>query len=405
LLEEEIFYAACREAGVEDSLLDEAQVEHDSAKLLISALLQAQPDGDYYDARMTVLAEYIKHHVGEEEKAGSGIFARARAAKLDMNALGQRLQQRREELMRQAQGGELAAPAPRSFDLQAFNRGTGKQEQSTMARQNDRDRDEQGRFTSDEDDRGGGRGYSARNNERDDRGRFMSDDERGGGGNGGNRSPREDESRYSSRGGERGGYESRSGSQGRGQGGWSGDSEGQRGGQEGWESRGRSGSSSRYGSEEDYGSSRGGYESRSGSQGRGQGGWSGDSEGQRGGQEGWENRGRSGSSSRQGNDEDYGSSRGGNESRGGSQGRGQGGWFGDSEGHSRASQEGWENRGRSGSSSRYEDEDDSRSPRSGSGSGSGSQGRGQGGNQGSQGGWFGDPRGHSEASRRGWQNR
>jgi hypothetical protein len=395
-LEEEIFYAACREAGVEDSMLDEAQVEHDSAKLLISALLQNQPDSDYYDARMTVLAEYIKHHVGEEEKAGSGIFARARAAKLDMNALGQRLQQRKEELLRQAQGGELTAPAPRSLDLQSFNRG--KQEQSTMARQNDRDRDEQGRFMGDDDQRGGGRGYSARNNERDERGRFMSDDDERSGGGG--RAYRDEDSRYSSRGGERGGYESQSrgGSQERGQGGWSGDSEGHsRASQEGWENRGRAGSSSRYGSDEDYGSSRG-NESRGGSQGRGQGEWLGNGEGQsRGSREGWESRGRADSPSRYGSDEDYGSSRGGNESRGGSQGRGQGGWFGDAEGHSRASQEGWESRGRSGSSSRYEEEGDSRSSRSGS------QGRSQSGQ--GQGGWFGDPRGHSEASRRGWQNR
>jgi hypothetical protein len=108
-LEEQIFYAACREAGVDDSLLDEAQVEHDSAKLLISALLQNQPDSDYYDARMTVLAEYIKHHVGEEEKGGSGIFAKARAAKLDMDALGQCIRQRKEKLMRH-QGGWSGDP-------------------------------------------------------------------------------------------------------------------------------------------------------------------------------------------------------------------------------------------------------------------------------------------------------
>src|ERR1043165_2597599 len=53
LLEEEIFYKECRDRGVESGDLDEAQVEHDSAKVLIQNLLSDQPDSEYYDAKVT----------------------------------------------------------------------------------------------------------------------------------------------------------------------------------------------------------------------------------------------------------------------------------------------------------------------------------------------------------------
>jgi len=370
-IEEEIFYPACREAATDEEPLDEAQVEHDGAKVLIAGLLRSQPDSPFYDARMAVLTEYIKHHVGEEEKPGSGIFARARAAGLDMNALGQRLQERKEELVAQAESGELSPSAPRSLELQPTSINRGKEEQSTMPRQYERDRDEQGRFTGEEDERGG-RGYASRSNyrERDDQGRFMSEDESGGG-----RSYRNEDEDYRS---------SRGASQGSGGRGWSGDPEGHsRASEEGWENRrgGRS-SSARYEDEGDY------RASRSGSPGRGQGGWFGDPENHsRASEEGWENR-RGGSgfsrSSARDYDEDRYSSR---ESSHGSQGRG---WSGDPEGHSRASEEGWDNRGGRSRSSSSRDYDEDRG-RSSSG--------------GSHGGWFGDSRGHSEASRRGWQNR
>jgi hypothetical protein len=366
-LEEEIFYAACREAQVEDDLLDEAQVEHDGAKILIAELLQEQPDSQYYDAKVSVLGEYIKHHVGEEENPGSGIFAKARAAKLDMNALGQRLQSRKEELMQEIKDQGLRPPTLRALDVDPINRSN--QEKSTMPRQYERDRDDQGRFASDDDDRRGGRGYygrSSASNERgrDDQGRFMSEDDDRSGGGRSYRGRDDDDYRSSSRGG-------------------------------GYESRGRGGSDY----DDDRYSSRGGSESRGGAEGRGRGGWFGDSEGHsRASEEGWESRGRGGGSSSRSRDEEddryyRGSSRGSGSSQGG-QGRG---WFGDSEGHSRASEEGWENRGRSGgSSSRSRAEDDDRDYRGSSRGGSSGQGHG---------GWFGDSRGHSEASRRGWQNR
>lgn len=150
-LEEEVFYPACRRHGVEDELLDEAQVEHDSLKLLVGDLLGRQPGSSFYDAKVAVLSEYVKHHVAEEEKAGSGIFAKARAAGVDMDGVGERILQRKQQLTEEMQGEDLEAPRPRSFNVQTggFNRSL---QETGMARSYERDRDE-GRYRQ-EDDRG-----------------------------------------------------------------------------------------------------------------------------------------------------------------------------------------------------------------------------------------------------------
>ena len=99
MLEEEIFYPACRDAGVEDDAMDEAQVEHDGAKVMITELMEGEPSDDYYDAKMTVLSEYIKHHVKEEEEPKKGIFAKARKAGVDMADTGEQIAKRKSELM------------------------------------------------------------------------------------------------------------------------------------------------------------------------------------------------------------------------------------------------------------------------------------------------------------------
>src|SRR3954466_5841212 len=78
MIEEEIFYPACREAGVDSDRMDEANVEHDGAKVLIAELENGSPDDDYYDAKVKVLSEEIKHHVKEEEKR-DGVFAQAKS--------------------------------------------------------------------------------------------------------------------------------------------------------------------------------------------------------------------------------------------------------------------------------------------------------------------------------------
>ena len=96
-IEEEIFYPAC-EGKVEEDLLKEAYVEHDGAKLLIAQILAGEPSDEFYDAKVTVLQEQIEHHVEEEEKRLEGMFAQARKADLDMQALGEQLAARKAEL-------------------------------------------------------------------------------------------------------------------------------------------------------------------------------------------------------------------------------------------------------------------------------------------------------------------
>ena len=109
LIEEDIYYPAIR-GKVEDDALDEAFVEHDSAKLLIRELEQASPDADYYDAKVSVLQEQIEHHVKEEEKERDNLFTQTRRTDVDLKALGAQLAARKEELMAMAKAGTLPGP-------------------------------------------------------------------------------------------------------------------------------------------------------------------------------------------------------------------------------------------------------------------------------------------------------
>lgn len=96
-IEEEIFYPAFYEATREEDLHHEAIIEHDGAKRLIAEIESSGPDDDFYDARVTVLSEMIKHHVKEEEQR-DGMFAKARSSSLDLVSLGERLAERKAEL-------------------------------------------------------------------------------------------------------------------------------------------------------------------------------------------------------------------------------------------------------------------------------------------------------------------
>ena len=95
-IEEEIFYPAAREAEVEEDLLDEAEVEHASAKDLIAQIQSMSPDDELYDAKVTVLGEYVDHHVQEEE---GEMFPKCRRAKMDLAGLAEQLAERKSELM------------------------------------------------------------------------------------------------------------------------------------------------------------------------------------------------------------------------------------------------------------------------------------------------------------------
>lgn len=94
-LEEELFYPALRKAMPDKDLLDEAEVEHASAKMLIQELQSMHPGDNLYEAKFTVLGEYVSHHIDEEEKE---MFPKARKLKIDYATLGQEMQQRRETL-------------------------------------------------------------------------------------------------------------------------------------------------------------------------------------------------------------------------------------------------------------------------------------------------------------------
>ena len=98
ILEEEIFYPAFLEATEEEDIHHEAEVEHDGAKKLIAQIEKSGPNDDYFDARVTVLAEMIKHHVKEEEKR-DGMFAKARASDMDLVVLGEQLAARKAQVM------------------------------------------------------------------------------------------------------------------------------------------------------------------------------------------------------------------------------------------------------------------------------------------------------------------
>jgi hypothetical protein len=115
MIEEEILYPSCQGRIEDEEVLEEAYVEHDGAKVLIAELLDSEPDAEFYDAKVTVLSELIKHHVKEEEKRSEGLFAQAREAGLDIEALGERITARKEQLKQQFASGNLPPPHTRSF--------------------------------------------------------------------------------------------------------------------------------------------------------------------------------------------------------------------------------------------------------------------------------------------------
>jgi hemerythrin superfamily protein len=351
VLEEELFYPACRERGVGTERLDEAQVEHDGVKLLVAELRSQSPDKDFYDAKVAVLSRYVRDHIQEEEQASDGIFAQAKKHKVDFETLGHQLQERKTELMQQSEASRFRLTHIRSLDL----RSTQQLQQETHMTQ-ERYRDERGRFESD-DERGRSGGDRGRSGWYGDPEGHARASERGWEERGGSRG-------YSSRSrddDDDDGYSSRGGGRGHGRGGWFGDSEGhsraaERGYEEGRRPGGWFGDSERHSRASE----------RAWEEGRRPGGWFGDSEGHSRASE-----------------------------RGCEEGRRPGGWFGDPEGHARASERGWEERGSSrGYSSRSRDDDDEyeRSSRGG--------GRGHG-----RGGWHGDSEGHSRAFERGWEER
>lgn len=361
-LEEEIFYPACREL-IEDDPLDEAQVEHDSAKVLINELLAGSPEDPFYDAKFEVLADQVRHHIQEEEGKSDSIFAKARSAGADLVALGEKLKERKAELSEKAVTKELRAK-PLSFksfaklaeeaNMGSYQRGRDYDERGSSRYRDEQytghSRDEQGRFASDEDN-GRGRGHEYERRERGDsdyrsssHGRPYQDEEHS---SRGQRMPERDEyGRFTSD--RDSDYRSSSPSRGR-----------------SYQDEEYSSHAQRMPERDEYGRFMSDDDHRSQGYSRGR---------------------------------DY------EDERRASHGSGHGGWFGDPQGHAEAARRGWDER--EGERRSYDEDTKGYSSQSGGRRYESRSRQDEGERRPSgHGGWFGDPEGHSQASRRGWHHR
>jgi hemerythrin-like domain-containing protein len=108
-LEEEIFYPAVHDAIDDEEIMNEAAVEHETARMLIEQIENMQEDDPNYHAIFKVLGEYVRHHIREEE---GEMFPAARKADIDFDALGARLRERREELLDETGKAAGTTPTP-----------------------------------------------------------------------------------------------------------------------------------------------------------------------------------------------------------------------------------------------------------------------------------------------------
>jgi hemerythrin superfamily protein len=106
-IEEEIAYPAFRAAGVESHLLDEAEIEHETIQQLIVSLQTMGANDPYYDARVTVLGEYVKHHIREEEDE---MFPRVQASEADLDSIAKDLIEVKRQL-----GAGVSSWSPRNM--------------------------------------------------------------------------------------------------------------------------------------------------------------------------------------------------------------------------------------------------------------------------------------------------
>jgi hemerythrin superfamily protein len=112
-IEEEIFYPAC-DGKIEEDLLKEAFVEHDSAKLLMAEIEAGNGESDdFFDAKVQVLSEQIEHHVKEEE---GELFPQVRKADIDLKALGEQIAERKRELLKEYKASGVPEPELQTMD-------------------------------------------------------------------------------------------------------------------------------------------------------------------------------------------------------------------------------------------------------------------------------------------------
>ena len=98
-VEEEVVYPALRRAMADGGMIEEALIEHDSAKTLIRRLKRMKPTDRAYLPTFTVLCEYVLHHVKEEE---GEIFPKAQRSRVNLRSLGQKVMNRKLKLLRRA---------------------------------------------------------------------------------------------------------------------------------------------------------------------------------------------------------------------------------------------------------------------------------------------------------------
>jgi len=108
-LEEQVFYPAAREALDEEEidLVEEATVEHQVAKELVEKIKQSRPHDEEYCALLTVLGEYVNHHIEEEQKE---LFPQLKKTGIDFEGLGEEMMQKKQQLMSElglAEGEEM----------------------------------------------------------------------------------------------------------------------------------------------------------------------------------------------------------------------------------------------------------------------------------------------------------
>jgi hypothetical protein len=376
-VEQEILAPALKDAGIDEEKIASGAIQKDIINLLLVDLLHNE-DREFAQAKLEALSKQFDALVEGADGEDSGLFAVVSTAEKSLPGLNAQMKARHERVKRrfanmdESLGEAMVMLAPRRLSVTPGSR-QNRREYEMSRYSNVRERDEQGRFMSDDDRR-----HSRGGPERDEQGRFMSEggsrsrsryddeDERYGRRSMGRE--RDDEGRFMRRGGS---------SEGRGHGGWFGDSEGHsEASRRGWDDP-RHGESGWYGDSEGHSmASRRGWDNPR----HGESGWFGDSEGHsEASRRGWDN-----------------------------PRHGESGWYGDPEGHSEASRRGWEHghEGNYRSRSRYDDDDRRYESRSSSRYRDDDRDYERGGNGGrGHGGWSGDPEGHSEASRRGWQNR
>jgi len=113
-IEEDVFYPACK-GVIDGGLWHEAYVEHDGAKVMLAEIEAGDPGDEFYDAKVKVLSEMIKHHVKEEERRTEGMFAQALRGGLDTHMLGAAMAKLKKDLQKKYKAAGLPKPPTPSF--------------------------------------------------------------------------------------------------------------------------------------------------------------------------------------------------------------------------------------------------------------------------------------------------